>query len=344
MKKAVKVILFNIALIALILALFEGAMYALVHQPALLKHFPKGIRNSIGYLYNFGERRIIQFTPECARYDAELGYTLKPGACVFSATEFRNRYQINSRGLRDDESSLHAPAIIVAGDSYAMGWGVEQEESFAEVLEKKSALKVLNTAVASYGTAREMLALKRLDTSRLRYLIIQYCENDEEENRAFFQQGNRLQTMRPEEYERHTQENNQPKGYYPGKYIGMKLEKKWKEFGKSRDKKQERAGGPDDVDLFLNALMKAPGDLKGVQIIVLEAVGKDDFNRDFIKRLQERIQKGGYPPPVKNLVTLDITKVLTKGHYYVLDDHWIPAGHQAVADALWQIITKTRNE
>jgi hypothetical protein len=228
----------------------------------------------------------------------------------------------------------------VVGDSYAMGWGVNQDETFGEVLQKKSGLKVLNTAVASYGTAREMLVLRRLDTSRLRYLIIQYCENDQEENKEFFLKGNRLHAMSPEEYERHTAENRQPKDYYLGKYLGMKLEKKWKEFGKKKDKKDESAAGPDDVDLFLNAVMNGPQDLTRVQIIVFEAVGKDDFDRTFIGRLRERITARPYPAHIKDMNFLDITKVITREQYYVLDDHWTPAGHGAIGEALWEIVQK----
>lgn len=338
MKRALKIVLFNVLLIFILLALFEGLMYVLVHQPAILKHCPKNIRNSTGYLYAFGERKIIQFSPDCARYDSELGYTLKPGSCLFSGTEFSNRYNINSRGLRDDEKSLHNPDIIVVGDSYAMGWGVDQEDTFAEVLEKKSGLNVLNAAVASYGTAREMIVLRHLETKNLKYLIIQYCENDFDENREFFLKGNHLYTMSLEEYERNTILNNQSKKYYPGKYIALKLEKRWKEFNKPHKKGQASGPQMDDVDLFINAVMNSPVDLKNVQIVVFEAVGKDDFDRPFINRLKERISNPGYPPHIRNMIPLDITKVITKDQYYVLDDHWTKANHGAAAAALLKII------
>jgi hypothetical protein len=342
MKKVVTVILFNLLMIFLILALFEGTLYYLVRHPDVVKKSPKGIRNSIGYLYAAGERKVIQFMPECARYDSGLGYTLKPGSCVFSATEFSNRYDVNREGLRDDEASLKGPEIIVTGDSYAMGWGVDQNESFASVLEKKSGRKVLNAAIASYGTAREMMMLGRLDTRNLKFLVIQYCENDEDENRAFHEQGNRLKTMSPDEYRHFTDLNGRDKGYYPGKYLSLKWEKKWKEI-----RAPEAGKGPagssrqlDDVDLFINAVLHSLADLSKVRIIVLEAVGKDDFDRTFVRRLAERVKAGNYPPPVKNLETLDITKFMTIDHYYVLDDHWRKAGHDAIAAEIFKLIQK----
>jgi hypothetical protein len=346
MKKAIIIVLFNLLLILIILALFEGSMYLLVRQPDILKHCPKGIRNSIGYLYSFGERKIIQFSPACARHDGELGYTLKPGSCVFAATEFSNRYEMNSRGLRDDERSLNRPEVIVVGDSYAMGWGVGQDETFSEILERKSGLNVLTAGVASYGTAREMMLLRRLDTHGLRFLVIQYCENDLDENREFFAQGNRLKTMTLAEYQHYTDLNERPKTYYPGKYLAMKLEKKWQEWSTPRAAGKGGAAGPekDDVDLFIHAVMHGPVDLSKVQIIVLDAVGKNDFDRPFIGRLSERVKDKGYPPYIRNMVTVDITKILKKEDYYVLDDHWTKTGHEAIAAALWVVMKAGRQE
>lgn len=338
MKKTVAVILFNLFAIFMVLALLEGAMYVLVRRPDILKRCPQGIRNSVGYLYSVGERKVIQFSPDCARHDAELGYTLKPGTCTFSAAEFNNRYQINRQGLRDDENSLDKPDVIVGGDSYAMGWGVEQEDTFAAVLEKKSGLKVLNTAVASYGTAREMIVLRRLDTTNLKFLIIQYCENDFDENREFYLKGNRLVTMSPDEYRRYTNLNQESKDYYPGKYLFLKLEKKWKELQKPEQSGEKPGMDKDDVDLFINAVRNGPVGLSQVQIIVFEAVGKNDFDRTFIRRLAEKIKNGTYPPPVNNMITLDITKIITKDDYYVLDDHWKKSGHSAIADALIKMV------
>jgi hypothetical protein len=315
-------------------------MYYLVRHPDLVRRCPKGIRNTIGYLYATGDRRVIQFLPECARHDNEVGYTLKPGSCTFSATEFSNPYRINHLGLRADEGALQRPEIIVAGDSYAMGWGVNQDETFTAVIAKKSGRKVLNTGIASYGTAREMILLRRLDTSNMKVLIIQYCENDEDENRAFYENGNHLPAMTAEEYGRYTTMNLQPQNYYAGKYIFLKLEKKWKELKepKAQPPTSSTAAPMDDVDLFINAVLHGPVDLSKVQVITLEAVGKDDFDRSFIHRLTERIKAGNYPPPIKNMMTLDITKVIKKDDYYVLDDHWRKSGHEAIAEALLKMV------
>jgi hypothetical protein len=70
--------------------------------------------------------------------DASAGYTLmKPGAHY----EWQNiPVDINSRGLRDSESSYEKPAdtvrILNLGDSIAMGWGVSQGDTYAQKLEE----------------------------------------------------------------------------------------------------------------------------------------------------------------------------------------------------------------
>ena len=79
---------------------------------------------------------MIQFMPCCARHDASLTYTLKPGLFSFSNIEFETQYHVNHMGLRDDEESLNNPQIIVLGDSQAMGWGVEQKREFCRVSRK----------------------------------------------------------------------------------------------------------------------------------------------------------------------------------------------------------------
>lgn len=86
---------------------------------------------------------------------------------------------------------MNNPKIVVLGDSHAMGWGVKQEEAFVELLEKSTCKKVLNTPISTYGTAREFKLLQQVNTS-LQYIIVQYCDNDYEENQLYHQNVNTL--------------------------------------------------------------------------------------------------------------------------------------------------------
>jgi len=79
--------------------------------------------------------------------------------------------KINSDGFRDREYTIEKPPntyrIIVLGDSVAMGFGVNNDEPFSEVLERKlNSLnsnvnyEVLNFGVWGYGTIQEVELLK----------------------------------------------------------------------------------------------------------------------------------------------------------------------------------------
>ena len=71
----------------------------------------------------------------------------------------------NSEGLRGGESeSSIEKKVLVLGDSFAFGVGVEDNETFSEVLERKISEKedveVVNAGVGGYGTDQELLYLK----------------------------------------------------------------------------------------------------------------------------------------------------------------------------------------
>ncbi|KQC11606.1 MAG: hypothetical protein APR62_09520 [Smithella sp. SDB] len=336
-KKAIKVILFNMAFIIFLLAFYELFIFFLVHHPSILKKCPMIIRNSIGHLYNSGIRHNIQFSPNCAQFDKNLGYILKPGHCIHSGIEFSNSYFINSVGVRDDELSLDHPQIIVSGDSFAMGWGVNQEETFAQLLEQKTGMRVLNASVSSYGTAREMIMLKRIPTDKLKYLIIQYCGNDYGENKSFFLDHNVLHTMSKEKYHYYVAED-QRKKYVFGKYVLMEIENRIKEtFNSNGD--DNKPIDKDEIDLFINAIMHSNLDLKNVQIIAFVMNGRiAGDNKEFPEALKKKIRRGDYPFYIRKMIVMDLSNILNDDNFYVLDDHMNKTGHAVVADVLYKII------
>jgi len=103
--------------------------------------------------------------------------------------EFDVVYRVNAAGLRGDDRALAAPALVVLGDSFALGWGVAEDEAFPQQLARRLGVRVLNAGVPSYGTARELLLLRRLDRSALRVLVVQYAWNDRAENRSYVEGG-----------------------------------------------------------------------------------------------------------------------------------------------------------
>ena len=73
--------------------------------------------------------------------------------------------------------------ILVLGDSIAMGWGVNDYETFSYLLEKNLKMKVYNLGVSSYGTIREIKKMKLSSFyENSKKIIIQYHPNDLSEN------------------------------------------------------------------------------------------------------------------------------------------------------------------
>ena len=321
-------------IIILILFTLEIVMLFLVRHPRVLQLFSHKLQNSITYLYVQSERKIMQFQEGCGCYHPDLGYTLKPGKFVFTEREFSNTYYINSLGVRDTEEALLRPEIAIIGDSFALGWGVEQDETFAKLLEQKTKLKTLNTSVPSYGTVREMLMLRRIDISNLKCLIIQYCGDDYDENLRFYLNGNLPQIMRAETFANLTKQHSQIKKYYAGKYLLMKIKKKIKEWKPLPPDNLDRMQ-LSDVELFLHILKQNEDMLKFLPIIIFEINGINQTNY-FSTTLKQKLCNVSNPPFIQAITVLDMSHHLSDEDFYVLDDHLTVTGNTKVADVLYQ--------
>src|SRR3989338_1084332 len=154
-----------------------------------------------------------------------------------------------------------------------MGWGVQQNEAFPQVIEEMTGTKTLNAGIASYGTVREMMMLDRIDTSGLKYLIIQYNDNDFEENKAFYEQG-QLQTSSYEAYQRICNFQGKLSRYYPGKNLTLIWRGLQRKISNPLRIPQNDLTGLRDADYFLHALRHATKvDLSHVNIVVIVTIG-----------------------------------------------------------------------
>ncbi len=83
------------------------------------------------------------------QFDEAIGFITKPHLDVtFENLEYETNVRTNSWGLRDDEASLIHPDIILLGDSFLFGWGVQEDEMAASIVEEITGNKVLNMGVA----------------------------------------------------------------------------------------------------------------------------------------------------------------------------------------------------
>ena len=177
------ILLINYLLISLVV--FSFSLISLkndkVYDILWIKYVQKKIYDMTGY------RNVFQHsTNDCVEFDKNLIYVPKIGECEFSNPDFKSKLNFDEyRRLNqvDDNINVEDDVIAVIGDSIAMGWGVNNDETFSYNLQKLTGNKVINYGVSSYGTIREIKRLKmskyynQIDT-----IIIQYHLNDLDEN------------------------------------------------------------------------------------------------------------------------------------------------------------------
>jgi hypothetical protein len=98
-------------------------------------------------------------------YDPQLGWAHRPNQQGrFTHPDFSVSVKINSRGLRDREHDLRPSdkkRMMILGDSFGWGFGVEQEDRFSEVLERRQPdWEIINASVSGYSTDQEYLFVK----------------------------------------------------------------------------------------------------------------------------------------------------------------------------------------
>lgn len=330
--------LIGLGVLAVIVTIGELFSASWIKHP---EKIPNGFQTGFKWLYAHNYGQVIQIVPECSQYDSAFYYNLIPNnTCTFSNVEFSNKFTANSRGFRDDDSSLVKPEIICLGDSYMMGWGVEQDQSVPAVLEKISGKRTLNAAMSSFGTPRELMRYRTLDTSAVKYLVIQYCSNDNEENTAYLGNNHHLKISSEASYDSLRFKNEWNKKYFPGKYFVLASRYGLKEKIKSMLGKPPSNIGlpveyPKDAKMFLDILKDFPLNLTKTKVLVYEGIDVNHRNNDFKDAVEKLLQEPAYKNHFGNSVkVVDVASLLEPGDFYILDGHFRAAAHQKVAQAL----------
>jgi hypothetical protein len=117
-------------------------------------------------------------------YDPLLGWAHRPNQRGrFTHRDFSTEVVINSRGLRARKYPLaRGPKrrMLVLGDSFGWGFGVNARERFSEILEDAHPdWEVINASVSAYGTDQEYLFFKERGIAfRPDVVLVLFCEND----------------------------------------------------------------------------------------------------------------------------------------------------------------------
>ena len=312
--------------IIIILTALEGMLALFLIKPQLL--FSEFLREGLRRVYIKEDWSVVQAELDIVQYDPEVTYLLAPRASQYANREFETTIRGNSAGLRDDEASLKSPDIIVIGDSYSMGWGVEQEEAYPQLLERKTGLKVLNAGISSFGTAREMLLLRRLDTSKVRVIIVQYFFNDFRENRAFVEGGFFLKTTPEVEFRRRVFDSQRKRRYRPLDYLRAF-------FNRTHNYPEILTTPASEVAATCLKVLTSSEILKGIPVFFFEIDGWGEGRYMIGKEMAELLETGNrFAELSTHFTLLQIHEVLSREDYFTLDPHFRPHGHEKVASAL----------
>jgi len=331
--------LLSLVSLTLALGLVECGFALLLQHPTLLRHLPANLRAHVRNYYLTYDRDLIQANPASARYDRELFYTLRPGNFRFKSREFDVEFQVNSKGLRDDRSALDSPDVIVLGDSFAMGWGVPQQAAFPARVAALSGLKLLNAGVSSYGTAREVKLLERLDTSKLRLLLVQYDENDYWENFTLERHGGVLPIRTAEQFAHTCKRVAADRRYYPGKHtFSIVRASLWPQ---ASPLETPLPPAEQEARQFLYALRSSSVlQRQDVAVLAFELNPAGISDAGFPSALSAEIARERLPASLQRLHVIDFTLLLRSEHYFDLDDHLRESGHELVARELVKAMSR----
>lgn len=124
-------------------------------------------------------------SPSLFLSDPILGWRLKPGwSGEHKHYDFTARYSINSSGFRTMPATVGVPGstILILGDSFTFGLGVQDDESFPWLLSQRmnQRVRVVNAGIPGYSSDQEYLLGKELipQLKPRQVLLLFYLGND----------------------------------------------------------------------------------------------------------------------------------------------------------------------
>lgn len=262
--------------------------------------------------------------PSYVRHDPELGWSYAPGSEERHATsEFDVLVRINEHGFRGAAWGPRVPGrhrVLVLGDSFAFGWGVEEAERFSERLEALApGLEVVNAAVSGYGTDQQLLLLERLVPEvRPDLVVVVFCDND------LFESG------APVVYGKHKPWVERVGGRLEVRGVPVPfppLERTsylWRAVVKERWQRgfERRRRDPDREWLLVCDLYRAMKQRIGEVPLVLVSTER---------RLADLARE---EPGIHHVDLTGVFAAREDGLQFPLDGHWTPSAHAAIAREL----------
>jgi len=127
------------------------------------------------------------------QYDPSSDYILKANQTVkFNTKEFKTIIHTNAYGLRGEEPDFQKERILVLGDSFTFGQGVNDTQTWPYLLQEQFIAKqynftVLNVGINGYDTRREYVYLKVHEKDfNPKMIIVTFVINDPLSNSGEF--------------------------------------------------------------------------------------------------------------------------------------------------------------
>jgi hypothetical protein len=258
--------------------------------------------------------------PGCITPDPDLIYKPSNGTCQFDDIEFKTTLNFTDEG-RETGTKPKGTGIAVIGDSHAMGWGVNDRETFSAQLQALSGRPVYNLGVASYGTARELIRLEKSGVlDKVDTVIIQYCNNDLNENLKFGTASK--QDLNDKVFGDASKNLPQPgpleriaKGY------GLALAAPFRSLSESLRRKNFTP----HYKPLMQAIAQHGDTLAGKRVIIF-------YSNPY--GLKYRNFPSGADARLPNVNFLDVG--LTRSDHRKLDNHMTPEGHRKAAERLFE--------
>ena len=285
-----------------------------------------------------GKIRNIYF--DCLMYtETNVVYKAKPGECQLTNIEYSTKLTHDNNGYRNANTRDNSE-IIVIGDSHAHGFGVNDSQTFSFILEKKYFHKTKNLGIGSYATKRELESLKEY-TNNEKVVVIQYCDNDINENEKSLE-------LPDDEF------NKKVKEIWEGIikiYLKNKIENKFilaindatirlttpNYESKSKFYSTSDRDINNEAKVFSKIVSKYRAILENKQIIVFESAGWGKNHPNFKETFEKQLKEIN---PSLNFTILNSNKILSNDNYYFLDDHLNVSGHAKIAEVINSVIDK----
>jgi len=281
-------------------------------------------------------RNVLQV--DCGRVvPNELIYTLSPGECRFANPEFDTRVQVDGDGFRNVPEHLGSGPVkvVVLGDSHALGWGVQQEEKLSSRLARDPRFAVRDLAMSSYGTARELLALKRHEPDA-GVVVLQYCDNDRAENAEFLSNPDAFVANGPERARQyaaqmvlHRQAADRHRSLRWVLQSGLvALSATWRILGLPPRGPSEspQHAIKQEAALFASVLAHFKTELAGKTLIVFDSYPRRPRS-GFAPAFRAALEHAG----MANVIVVDLAGTLVASDYFHIDEHLRASGHAKVA-------------